>query len=389
MHIEEGPIAAELTPLVLMILSESESDGYAIIKRLRELSGGDLEWADAMVYPLFHRLRRLGHLTTEWRSAPEGGRRKYYAITDDGRALLAKRYPGVEEGTALSDTHAEAASTPVVRPPAMRPHRLASVGRRLALAGTAAFVVLVVTLTPSGRSAIAEALDAFRGESVQVVAVDTTAWAIDVNAEDVRALETIGELDMSGMAEPTVVADLSEAESVAGITAPTLAEMPDRLVALAPGTVRLVLAAREGNGVPADLDGAALVVDIPGAIGAFYGHAGDGTAEVAIGRIGTLAVRAEGASLEAIRSFVLSRSELPTDLRAQLAAFDDWRSTIPVPVPVDGPGWEEVEVAGRPAVAFGDDSGIGTLVIRQDPDGVTVVVGRIGVSRALNLAGAA
>jgi DNA-binding PadR family transcriptional regulator len=41
-----------------------------------------------MLYPLLHRLRRLGYVTTEWR-APEGRRRKYYMITDDGRTALA------------------------------------------------------------------------------------------------------------------------------------------------------------------------------------------------------------------------------------------------------------------------------------------------------------
>jgi PadR family transcriptional regulator PadR len=35
---------------VLTILSQGESYGYAILKRVRELSGGELEWADAMVY---------------------------------------------------------------------------------------------------------------------------------------------------------------------------------------------------------------------------------------------------------------------------------------------------------------------------------------------------
>jgi DNA-binding PadR family transcriptional regulator len=83
--------AAPATPLVLTILSEGESYGYEILERVRELSGGELEWADAMVYPLFHRLRRLGYLTTEWRTLTEGRRRNYYAITDDGRAALARR----------------------------------------------------------------------------------------------------------------------------------------------------------------------------------------------------------------------------------------------------------------------------------------------------------
>ena len=89
MHIEKDLVAASATPLVLAILAEGESYGYAILKRVRALSGGDLEWTDGMLYPLLHRLERLGYVTTEWRTPPEGRRRKYYAITDDGRAALA------------------------------------------------------------------------------------------------------------------------------------------------------------------------------------------------------------------------------------------------------------------------------------------------------------
>ena len=89
MHIDKDLVAASSTPLVLAILAEGESYGYAILKRVRELSGGELEWTDGMLYPLLHRLSRLGYVTTEWRVPPQGRRRKYYAITDDGRAALA------------------------------------------------------------------------------------------------------------------------------------------------------------------------------------------------------------------------------------------------------------------------------------------------------------
>jgi PadR family transcriptional regulator, regulatory protein PadR len=90
-HIDKDLVAASATPLVLAILAESESYGYAVLKRVRELSGGELEWTDGMLYPLLHRLSRLGYVTTEWRSPPEGRRRRYYAITDDGRAALAEQ----------------------------------------------------------------------------------------------------------------------------------------------------------------------------------------------------------------------------------------------------------------------------------------------------------
>ena len=87
-HIDKDLVAASATPLVLGILAEGESYGYAILKRVRALSGGEFEWSDGMLYPLLHRLRRLGYVTTEWRTPPEGRRRKYYAITDEGRAAL-------------------------------------------------------------------------------------------------------------------------------------------------------------------------------------------------------------------------------------------------------------------------------------------------------------
>ncbi len=90
MQIEKDLVAAAATPLVLAILAETESYGYAILKRVRELSDGELEWTDGMLYPLLHRLDRLGYVTTEWRRPPEGRRRKYYAITDDGLAALAE-----------------------------------------------------------------------------------------------------------------------------------------------------------------------------------------------------------------------------------------------------------------------------------------------------------
>ena len=90
MRIDKDLVAASATPLVLAILADGESYGYAILKRVRALSEGELEWSDGMLYPLLHRLGRLGYVTTEWRAPPEGRRRKYYVITEEGRAALAE-----------------------------------------------------------------------------------------------------------------------------------------------------------------------------------------------------------------------------------------------------------------------------------------------------------
>jgi PadR family transcriptional regulator, regulatory protein PadR len=88
LRVDKDLVAASATPLVLAILAEGETYGYAILKRVRALSGGELDWTDGMLYPLLHRLRRRGYVTTEWRIA-EGRRRQYYMLTDDGRAALA------------------------------------------------------------------------------------------------------------------------------------------------------------------------------------------------------------------------------------------------------------------------------------------------------------
>ena len=90
MEINKDLIAASSTPLVLAILAEGDSYGYAILKRVRELSGGDLAWTDGMLYPVLHRLERHGFIEARWETADSGRRRKYYRLTSRGRTQLAE-----------------------------------------------------------------------------------------------------------------------------------------------------------------------------------------------------------------------------------------------------------------------------------------------------------
>ena len=92
MHITKDLVAASTTPLVLGILAEGESYGYAILRQVNDLSGGHLEWTDGLLYPLLHRLERLGHVESAWQTPPGERRRKYYRITDQGRAELAEQH---------------------------------------------------------------------------------------------------------------------------------------------------------------------------------------------------------------------------------------------------------------------------------------------------------
>ena len=88
MSIGKDLVAASAAPLVLAILVEGDSYGYAIIKRVGELSGGRLQWTDGMLYPVLHRLERLGRVEARWATAESGRRRRYYRITGAGRAYL-------------------------------------------------------------------------------------------------------------------------------------------------------------------------------------------------------------------------------------------------------------------------------------------------------------
>ena len=90
MDFNKDLIAASSTPIVLAILAEEDSYGYAILMRVRELSGGRMEWTDGMLYPVLHRLERLGHIKARWEESETGRRRKYYRITASGRAQLAE-----------------------------------------------------------------------------------------------------------------------------------------------------------------------------------------------------------------------------------------------------------------------------------------------------------
>jgi PadR family transcriptional regulator, regulatory protein PadR len=88
MELGKDLVAASATPLVLAILAEGDSYGYAILKRVAELSGGHLQWTDGMLYPVLHRLERQELVDATWGTAENGRRRKYYRITSKGRAQL-------------------------------------------------------------------------------------------------------------------------------------------------------------------------------------------------------------------------------------------------------------------------------------------------------------
>ena len=100
MNIGKDLVAASSTPLILSILADGESYGYAIVKRVGALSDGTLQWTEGMLYPLLHRLERQGLIEGRWGEAESGRKRKYYRITRSGRAHLTdqrRQWQAVDE----------------------------------------------------------------------------------------------------------------------------------------------------------------------------------------------------------------------------------------------------------------------------------------------------
>lgn len=263
--------------------------------------------------------------------------------------------------------------------------------RRPVAVGVAAVLAVTLVMTPGGRTAVAQFLDTFRSERLQVVQFNPEELETVYAANgDFGPLEDVLADKVVDVPEPIRTTDAAEAAAVSGLTPKPADQLRQALsvtgddtfyVAGPGGQVTLTLGATADNGVPAALDGVVVRIAVPPAVvtvvtdqtmtGAPDGRqsATRGPRGVVAGTAGTLEVTSEGAPLAEVRSFLLSLPELPDGLRTQLENIDDWQNTLPIPLPTDGIAWEDVVVDGREGVAFGDNSGLAAAVLWQG-DGV-------------------
>jgi hypothetical protein len=247
---------------------------------------------------------------------------------------------------------------------------------RVPLTAAAAVVVLLVAMllvvTPTGRRAAANFLEQFRAERFEVVTFDPNQPGAAV-----EGLDDIADVDMDH-AEPVVVDDPDEAADVVGFTPAAVRGLPDgarseQTTASPPTTVRLTFRADRAPDLPSALDGASVVISVPGSVVTQYAVGQD---MLFVAEAGQLVAEAQGADLGAIRDYVLSRPEVPEDLARQLLAIDDWTATLPVPLPVDEIAWRETTVDGQPGLMLSDPMGSGLLWQR---DGRIHAIGGTGV----------
>ncbi|MFJ8260714.1 PadR family transcriptional regulator [Rummeliibacillus sp. NPDC094406] len=75
--------------MILRLLSEADCYGYEIVKQISERSSGKYELKEATMYSSVRRLEADSDIEWYWGDESQGGRRKYFKITEKGKSTYA------------------------------------------------------------------------------------------------------------------------------------------------------------------------------------------------------------------------------------------------------------------------------------------------------------
>ncbi len=89
--------------MILKLLSDGDKYGYEITKLVYENSGRQYDLKEATMYSSVKRLENDGHITSYWGDESQGGRRKYYRITDSGRELYKANKQSWDDAKRILD----------------------------------------------------------------------------------------------------------------------------------------------------------------------------------------------------------------------------------------------------------------------------------------------
>ena len=90
--------------MILRLLTEADRYGYEIVKLIAERSQGEYELKEATMYSSVRRLEADGDIAWYWGDESQGGRRKYFRITEKGRATYAHNKTTWEYAKRVLDT---------------------------------------------------------------------------------------------------------------------------------------------------------------------------------------------------------------------------------------------------------------------------------------------
>ncbi|TFG82711.1 MAG: PadR family transcriptional regulator [Erysipelotrichales bacterium] len=104
MNITSDILRGHTETIILRHLLEKDSYGYEINKSIQEKTNNQFELKEATLYSAFRRLESAGWITSYWGDETTGARRRYYAITPEGRNFYKQNRKDWEEAKLLIDT---------------------------------------------------------------------------------------------------------------------------------------------------------------------------------------------------------------------------------------------------------------------------------------------
>jgi PadR family transcriptional regulator PadR len=83
-------VQGTLDLLILKTISLEPMHGWAIAKRIQQVSGEVLQVQQGSLYPALHRLEQQAWIKAKWEESETGRQAKFYMLTSAGRAQLEK-----------------------------------------------------------------------------------------------------------------------------------------------------------------------------------------------------------------------------------------------------------------------------------------------------------
>lgn len=103
MSIKADILRGHTDTILLALLLQGDSYGYELNKQVQRCTGGQYDFKEATLYTAFKRLESAGLIASYWGEAGAGARRRYYAITEAGRAQWARASEEWQQTKALLD----------------------------------------------------------------------------------------------------------------------------------------------------------------------------------------------------------------------------------------------------------------------------------------------
>jgi transcriptional regulator len=85
MEIDTQFLKGSISLLLLHLLSRGELYGYEILQEASRRSANAFDFKEGTLYPALHQLEKKGQIKSEWRTAENGRKRKYYSLTPKGK----------------------------------------------------------------------------------------------------------------------------------------------------------------------------------------------------------------------------------------------------------------------------------------------------------------